>query len=212
MSIFIPMAMLAVLWLPAVAASAAPTSALAEVRVDRLDEVLAKPGVDWQQYTRVLLAPLDLSEVTIAAPAATPKRDVKPLTAAQQQAIGESYSRAFSRELVEDELFVAVDTAQPGTLTIKAKLLAWAPTYLPSERLEASGRNRVYTETAGKLTLQVEIYDATSGELLARVTDERAATRMWRQNNSVQNRAQINQVMGAWARIFRTHLGDVTGR
>jgi hypothetical protein len=185
---------------------------LTRIEVDRLDEVFVKPGVNWQQYTHVLLEPLDMSATEIKAPAGTHKRDIKPLTDKQKQDFDTSYRRAFIRELIEDDAFMEAHQPQPFTLRIQAKLLTLAPTYIPDSRVNISGRNKVYTETAGKIEMAFEISDAGTGEVLARVSDERSAMRMWRQNTALQNRSQVNQIMGTWARIFRNHLDDVAGR
>lgn len=215
MKIYSQVAALIVFWLPVVGLQAAELvepPALTKVKMDRLDEVYAKPGVDWHQYTHVLLAPLDMSDTEIKAPSGTHKRDVKPLTDKQKNTFDTAFQRAFTRELHEDDAFQLAARAQPNTLKIQGKLLQLAPTYIPDSRMAASGRNRVYSETAGTIKMQFDIYDAASGELLAQVTDKREATRMWRENNAVQNRAQVNQIMGSWARIFRNHLDAVSGR
>lgn len=217
MKIYSQVAALILFCLPVVGLQAAEVAesqapALTKVKLDRLDEVYAKPGVDWHQYTHVLLAPLDMNDTEIKAPSGTHKRDIKPLTDKQKEAFNSAFQRAFTRELNEDDAFQAASEAQANTLKIQGKILQLAPTYIPDSRMAASGRNRVYSETAGTITMQFEIYDAVSGELLAKVTDKREATRMWRENNAVQNRAQVNQIMGSWARIFRNHLDDVSAR
>lgn len=185
---------------------------LEKVKVKRLDHVYARPGIDWSQYSKVIVDPLDMSQTVIKAPSHTLKKDIPTLNDKNSAPFKASFMKAFTREFTEDDLLVEVKDAKPGTLRISAKLLEIAPTYFPNSRTEFSSRNKVYSETAGKLEMQFEIRDAATGELLTQATDKREANRMWRENNPIENRAQINQIMGTWARIFRTHLEDVAGQ
>ncbi|UTA48181.1 DUF3313 domain-containing protein [Simiduia sp. 21SJ11W-1] len=204
-------ALAGVLMMPAsnALAESAPADGLAPVKVKRLDEVRAKPGVAWGEYTHVQLLALDVSDVAIKAPAQTHKRDIKPLTDKQKAALSESYARAFTRELIEDGIFKTAEQGAANTLVIRAKLVEIAPNYIPSSGFAMSGRHRVYAENAGKMTMTFELLDGASGELLAQITDEREGTRMWREINPVEVRSQTNQIMSSWARIFRNHLDDL---
>ncbi|MDN3638154.1 DUF3313 family protein [Simiduia curdlanivorans] len=188
---------------------ASANAGMEKVEVKRLDEVLAKPNIDWAKYTSVSITPLDMSTTTIKAPSGTHKRDIPELTEKIQAPFKDLYLKAFTREFSEDGLLAEAGSKKSGTLRIDSKILELAPTYIPDSTMNASGRNRAYTQTAGKIQMQFDIYDAATGEHLATVTDKREATKMWRENNSVQNRSQINQIMGTWARIFRTHLDDL---
>ncbi|BFM10018.1 hypothetical protein R50072_01710 [Simiduia litorea] len=197
---------------PFVSAADAEVSASAgmeKVKVKRLDEVMVKPNIDWGKYTSVRITPLDMSTTKIKAPSGTHKRDIPELTEKTQAPFKDLFLKAFTREFSEDGLLADEGTNKPGTLRIDSKILELAPTYIPDSKMNASGRNRAYTETAGKIQMQFDIFDAATGEHLATITDKREATKMWRENNAVQNRSQINQIMGTWARIFRTHIDDL---
>lgn len=192
-------------------AGAVVSDGLEPVEIKRLDEVRAKPNVQWQAYTHVQLAPLDMSEAVIKAPSRTDKRDIKPLTEKQVQEFNEIYQKAFTRELIEDGAFTTGEGEQKSLL-IRAKVLELAPTHIPDRRTNASGFNKVYTETAGKITMAFDILDASTGELLAQVVDQREGNRMWRENNEIHNRSQVRQMMGSWARIFRNHMDHLAGQ
>lgn len=185
---------------------------LEKVKVRPFDQVFTKPGVQWSQYKSVLVDPLDLSQTTIDPPESSGRHKVKvpPLSEEQIAHFQEAYIKAFSRELTEDNLFSQTDKPQPGSLRISASLLEIAPTYLPESHIESSGRNAVYAESAGSLTILVKISDASSGELLAQVTDKRDRTThgMWREINRVEARSQMRQIMSNWARLFRSRLEE----
>ena len=202
---------LAMITVPFVAADETDiaTSGMEKVKVKRLDEVFAKPNVDWTKYSAVSISPLDMSTTKIKAPSGTYKRDIPAITEETSAPFKESYLKAFTQEFSEDGLLAEDNIDKAATLPIEARLLQIAPTHIPNSRTNASGRNRVYSETAGKLEMQFDIFDGATGEHLASVKDRREATKMWRENNRVHNRTQLNQIMGTWARIFRTHLDDI---
>lgn len=206
-SLVIPFVACVALAIPQVHADA--PAGMEKVKVKRLDSVYKKPGADLSQYTGIYVEPLDLTAAEIKYPRDTKKRDQKPLTEKDIAMFQEMYAKAFTRELSEDSFLVTESSAKDGTLVLKARVLEIAPTYVPNDLMESSGRNRVYAETAGDLTIQFDFIDGKTGELLVRATDKREPTRQWREINSVQVRSQVNQLMGSWARIVRTHLEDV---
>ena len=180
-----------------------------EVKVKRLDTVYSKPDTDWAQYSGIYVEPLDLSGAEIDVPSGTRKMDVPKLTDDHIAMFQELYMNAFTREFTEDGLFATEAAAKDGALVLRTKVLVIAPSYIPDRRMQYSGRNKAYTENAGKMTLQFDFVDGKTGELLARAVDRREPTRMWRENNPVQNRSQVSQLMGSWARIVRTNLEEL---
>lgn len=183
---------------------------LEPIKISRLDQAYAKPGLDWGSYGAIVIAPLDMAEVTVKAPSQIHKRDLAPLSDRDKTLYIDSFKRAFNREFSQH---LAVDRSSgeqpplhsPSAIILSAKLVTLAPTYAETRR-PSSAPHRVYSETSGKITMQFEIRDHASGELLAQMTDEREASRMWRENNSVQNRAQVRQIMSTWAGIFAKNL------
>lgn len=200
------------LTLPVWSAPAEAPAGMEKVKVRPFDQVFAKPGAQWSKYKTVVVDPLDMSKASIDPPSSSGRHKVKvkPLTEQQIALFQEAYMKAFVRELTEDELFVSADKAQADSLRISAVMLEIAPTYLPDPEIESSGRNAVYAESAGSLTIQFDIYDATSGELLAQVVDKRDRTThgMWREINRVEARSQMKQIMSNWARLFRSRLEE----
>lgn len=206
-TLVMPFVACCVLAIPPVLADA--PAGMEKVKVKRLDTVYKKPDVDWSRYAGIYVEPLDLTGVDIKYPRDTKKRDQKPLSEKSIAQFKELYHKAFTRELSEDGFLVAESAAKEGALVLKARVLEIAPTYVPDSLMETSGRNRVYAETAGKMTIQFDFVDGKTGELLVQATDKREPTRQWREINSVQVRSQVNQLMGSWARIVRTNLEDV---
>jgi hypothetical protein len=72
------------------------------------------------------------------------------------------------------------------------------------------GIKRTYSETAGEMTLYMELYDSVSGELLAKVLDrqEDRRTGFFEWQNRVTNRAAANRILQIWARVLKEGLDD----
>jgi hypothetical protein len=72
------------------------------------------------------------------------------------------------------------------------------------------GITRTYSESAGEMTLYMELYDSVSGDLLAKALDRREDRRtgyfQWR--NRVTNRAAANRILKVWAGVLKEGLDD----
>jgi hypothetical protein len=60
------------------------------------------------------------------------------------------------------------------------------------------------------MTLFLELYDSTSGTLLARVIDPQADRSSFaKQATRVTNKAAADRIMRDWADLLAEHLGDI---
>jgi hypothetical protein len=70
-----------------------------------------------------------------------------------------------------------------------------------------------YTEQAGRMTLKLELYDAVTGDLIAKASDRQEAPRrgymQW--TTSVTNRAEAKRMIERWALDFRERLDQARG-
>jgi hypothetical protein len=76
----------------------------------------------------------------------------------------------------------------------------------------SAGMQRTYTTEAGEMTLLLELFDGTTGEILVRVVDRqrsRESSRLqW--TSSVTNQADARRILSRWADQFRKGLDEVT--
>jgi hypothetical protein len=76
--------------------------------------------------------------------------------------------------------------------------------------VSSPGITRTYSESAGEMTLYMELYDSVSGDLLAKALDRREDRRtgyfQWR--NRVTNRAAANRILKVWAGVLKEGLDD----
>jgi hypothetical protein len=70
------------------------------------------------------------------------------------------------------------------------------------------GMSRTYTTQAGRMTLVLEIFDGSTGEILVRAIDKRRSTDagslQW--SNGVTNRAEADRILKAWSSKLRKGL------
>jgi len=75
------------------------------------------------------------------------------------------------------------------------------------------GITRTYSETAGEMTLYMELYDSVSGDLLAKALDrkEDRRTGYFEWQTRVTNRAAANRILKVWAKVLKEGLDDARG-
>jgi len=79
--------------------------------------------------------------------------------------------------------------------------------------LMTAGRSTTYVESAGAMTIYLELWDSASETILARVIDGQADPRMYGQrSSSVTNRAAAERMMRSWADELRSRLDLVRGK
>lgn len=74
----------------------------------------------------------------------------------------------------------------------------------------APGITHSYSETAGEMTLYMELYDSLTGDLLARALDRKRdrVTGYFQWRNKVSNRAAANRILQVWADVLKEGLDD----
>ncbi len=185
------------------------------VRVDHTAAKLAyvDPNADFSKYTAILLAPLGLDNVEIVQPQSsisTIGNRNWQLTEADKQRLQQDYREAMHEQLYGKGGYTMVDSAADHVLRISARLTRIAPTAPKDDnRSRPTGRSRMFTEGAGKMSVEVTFSDSETGELLALAKDTRSGSSIWGINNSVTNTAEVRRVFNAWAMQIRAQLDRV---
>jgi hypothetical protein len=79
--------------------------------------------------------------------------------------------------------------------------------------LKAPGRSTTYAQSAGQMTLYLELWDAVSNTILARVIDAQAdPTTLTQRTSSVTNRAAADLILRSWADELRNKLDLARGK
>jgi hypothetical protein len=76
---------------------------------------------------------------------------------------------------------------------------------------------RTFSESAGDMTLYLELYDSVTGDLIAKALDQKydRSTGYIQWQTRVSNRAAANRIMKTWANVLKDALDEartVTGQ
>ncbi len=185
------------------------------VRVAHTSAKLAyvDPNADFSKYTAILLTPLGVDNVEIIQPTSSIStigiRNWE-LTAADKQRLQQDFQAAMVKQLSAQGGYPLVETAADNVLQISARLTRIAPTASKDDnRSRPPGRNKVFTEGAGKLRVEVTFSDAETGAVLALAKDTRSGSSLWGINNSVTNAAEVRRVFNTWGMQIRTQLDRI---
>ena len=170
-------------------------------------------GADFSQYKRVKI--LDC-EVAFRKDW---QRDhnrgsVHKVSSKDMQKIRDGLSEAFREEFVHELEgnggYTVVDEADEDVLLIR-------PAIVNLDVAQPNGMQPgAYTlsESAGQMTLAIELYDSSTGAILARAFDGQAA----RERHNMQwqtrggNRVAAKRILSSWAQLLRASLDEVHGR
>ncbi len=117
------------------------------------------------------------------------------------------FNEIFTKELQEKGDFEVVDTAGEGVLLLRPEIVD-LDIFAPD--VQAPNSNRYFTTSAGRMTLKMDLLDASTEALVGRVIDRKRAREdtTLRRANSVTNRVEMDRIMRRWARILRDSVGE----
>jgi hypothetical protein len=119
------------------------------------------------------------------------------------------FKEIFTQELEKGGRYQVVDSAGPDVLVLRPGLIN---IQVNAPDLMSASRVTTYVESAGAMTLYLELVDSASDTLLARVIDARVDPDRYRQRSSgVSNRAAAERMMQDWASELRKRLDLVEG-
>ena len=171
--------------------------------------VYAEPGIDLSRYRRIHLD----------APSVAFKKNWKDIQNRYDAGrvsdgdmekikaeLSELFMQVFAKTL-EDGGYALADGPGDDVLGVKSAIINLD---IVAPDVNSPGVTRTYSETAGEMTLYMELYDSVSGDLLAKALDRKADRRtgyfQWR--NRVTNRAAANRILKAWAGVLKEGLDD----
>ncbi len=191
---------------PARAADPAPTDeGLVKVQVRNVDSVYQRPGVDWASYTRIKIAPVQVSFSKSWNPrdygsfglrtsdVDRIRRDLAKLTL-----------QVFSKVLGEGG-YTVVQEAGEGVLEVEPNIVNL---YINAPDTLDAGRSRSYVLSAGEMTLALELRDSVTGTLLAEARDRKRGPEhaTLQVSNRVVNRQEAERALRGWAAQLKTAL------
>jgi hypothetical protein len=178
------------------------------VEKSRHGEIYADPNVDWSTYDTILLDPATVSfrknwqrDQNRDAGVKVTANDMERI----KSGLAELFDEVFTEELSENGGYQMTDSSGQRVLRITPQIVD-LDVYAPDASTAA--RTYQYSESAGRMTLKLELYDSMTGDLIATASDRQEDPRLgwteWR--TRVSNRADAERMLQRWATTLRERL------
>jgi len=192
------------------------TDGLTVVESTSHTEKQIKDGVDWSEYTEYQITPVEVSfrknwkrDYNMSQKTLSKQVTDEDMTRIRES-MGKIVYEEFDSALQENGGLIKADQADSSTLLFKPRIIN-LDVYAPD--VDSSYISRSYVRQAGRATLFLEVYDAVSGEILARWVDTREDPDRgyfdWA--NRITNAVQFRVIVRAWANRLVEGLDDLKG-
>lgn len=119
------------------------------------------------------------------------------------------FKKVFSEQLSEGG-YKITDSGGPNVLVLRPALIN---IQVSAPDLMAPGRSVTYAQSAGQMTLYLELWDGASDKIVARVVDAQAdSTAFGQRTNTVTNQAAANRILNSWAEELVKKLDLARGK
>lgn len=173
--------------------------------------VYAKPGATLEPYSKVMLVDCfvafrdsykrDYNLDQLGLSGQITDKDIEKI----KDSLADEFEKKFTEVLTKDGHAV-VDEAGPDVLLVRPAIINLDIT-APDVR---SSFTRTIVQSAGQMTLYMELYDSVSHEILARVVDPQADNKAFAEAaNRVTNKAAADRIIKRWAGMLSSHLTEV---
>ena len=175
--------------------------------------VYLKPGATFAQYDRVAILDCyvefekdwqkDYNASRMGLEDRIGDKDVERM----KTGLAAEFKKVFTKELQTKGSYQVVDEAAPDVLVLRPALIN---VEVNAPDLMSAGFDRTIVRSAGQMTLYLELWDASSNTILARVMDAQVDDSSFAQRaDRVTNTAAADRVLEAWAHELREHLDAV---
>lgn len=129
-----------------------------------------------------------------------------------REAVAEGFTEIFEKELTEAG-YEVVDAPGERVLALEPSIVD-LDVNAPDIAQRQAGITRTYTTSAGRMTLNMALFDSGSNSQIGRVIDERRArdTGQLRWNSSITNRQEANIMFRSWAKSLVKALDEAEQR
>jgi len=177
--------------------------------------VYVKPGISLAQYSRVAILDCHvefskdwLRNYNNSQRDSSRRISEKDLERARTD-LAAQFKKVFTEELQGKGGYQVVDGAAPDVLVLRPALVNIE---VSAPDLMAPGRSVTFAQSAGQMTLYLELWDAATNTIIARVMDAQADPDVYGQrSSSVSNRAAADRILKSWAVELHKHLDAARG-
>jgi hypothetical protein len=182
---------------------------LQRVPDSKLAVVYVEPGADLAQYNRVLLIDAYVAFKKNWERDQRTSLNSRRVTSKDVENIKNDLSSEFQavfRKTLEDGGYEVVDEPGDDVLLVRPAIINLdvnAPDTLQTSRTVT------YAQSAGEMTLYIELYDSVTGDLIAKALDRKAdhqGNYIW--TNSMTNKRAAEKILQGWASVLLKALDE----
>ncbi len=180
------------------------------VKDTKLATVYADPGANLGIYKRIWLEDATVAFKKNWKRDQNRSRPLKVLDEDMERIKAEMatlFREVFTEELL-DGGYELVEEAGDDVLRVKPAIIDLD--VIAPDIQRTAGREYGYSESAGEMTLNLELFDSATGDKIVKATDRKRDYRRgyveWR--TSVSNRADARRLMRPWAKALRSTLDE----
>jgi Protein of unknown function (DUF3313) len=175
-----------------------------------------RPGATFSQYKRVALLDcyVEFSKEWVKdynSDQRDPSRMIRESDLDRAKAgLQKDFKKIFTEELQKGGHFQITDSGGPDVLILRPALIN---IQVSAPDLMSAGRSASFVQSAGAMTIFIELWDSQSNTILARVVDGQADPQLYGQrSSSVTNWAAARRMMTNWADELRDRLEMVASK
>jgi hypothetical protein len=184
---------------------------LEKIKVKDIAFAYARPGASLAGYKRVRLDPVEVEFRKSKDPARA--GSAIKLSDEEREKIRSNVARVvqeeFARELQRSSSYQLATDAGADVLRVRPRII---DLYVNAPDVGV-GRTRTLVASAGEMMLLAELSDSASGKVLARVADQRDASKQGKMYlvNGTVNEQEARKIAAGWAQILRKALDKAHG-
>jgi Protein of unknown function (DUF3313) len=177
------------------------------------DVLYVRPGVDFSRYKRfaILEVPVAFSKDWERERKGGVDRVSQKDMDEMKAGLSAEFLKIFTDELQNKGGYTIVTEGAEDVLVLRPAIVDLVVT--APDKMSA-GRSYTLSDSAGGMTLYLEIFDSVTGQILARAVDRQEDRGMGRiqWQNSVTNKSEADKILRRWAAALRARLDEVNGR
>ncbi|MDN3922899.1 DUF3313 family protein [Roseateles violae] len=181
---------------------------LKKVDTKAVGVLYARPGASLAAYNKVIINPVEVA----FSKSWDPKRvgsNLKISSSEREEirsGVAQRVREAFVETLGAKDGYPVVDQPAPDALLLRIVI---ANLYINAPDVGMPPRSRSYTDSAGEMTLVLEVFDSETRQVLARVVDRQVSDLNGGQitwTNGTLNKGELDAIAAGWASKLRKSL------
>jgi hypothetical protein len=178
----------------------------------QVEPTWVKQGVEWGQYGKFLVKPLDVGDLKVIKPAWA-QDDPAEWSLSMEDLAG---IQAIFRDVMGDVLagnggYPLVHTEGHDVLEVRVELLSITPWVKPGGDKDLAGL-QVTTLGSGEIAASVELRDSATRELLMLIEGDKAVGEQYTQYSRANNIANVESMFRSFATRLRGAMDKVHGK